>query len=293
MPIRTPGKATEHAFAAIRQFTNRNGFLATLLALLLTITLGWFGSALFNLLTKVSDWASLADVLCSRDNLTGLLLFPLMLGLTVLLARGAVSVRPVMRQFDAPAKVRGLILFLSPPGKGRAILEEEREGPGFDSKTGEFFRYLQGPNRSAWQMPLEAIHYHRERIEYVVVITSADRADGDPETDDRARGTWRDLDLFRDTVARLDCSPELLTVDRCAHGVDFENAALLVDAIEEAYQLLDGHGLSGRDVLIDITGGQKVATVAGAASALADGRLFQYVSTHDHRPRTYDVTYGD
>lgn len=50
-----------------------------------------------------------------------------------------------------------------------------------------------------------------------------------------------------------------------------------------------GHG--SRDILIDITSGKKVSTVAGAAVALAEDRQFQYVDTTDFRVRTYDITY--
>jgi len=61
--------------------------------------------------------------------------------------------------------------------------------------------------------------------------------------------------------------------------------------VEFAYDVLSSLKIPNYDVLVDITGGQKVPTVAGAAVALADGRHFQYVSTHDYQVRTYDVTY--
>ena len=44
-------------------------------------------------------------------------------------------------------------------------------------------------------------------------------------------------------------------------------------------------------MIVDITGGQKVTTVAGAVISIIEGRRFQYVSTHDYKVRTYDIAY--
>jgi hypothetical protein len=63
--------------------------------------------------------------------------------------------------------------------------------------------------------------------------------------------------------------------------------AELLDLIE------DSRGLRASDILIDVTGGQKPTSIAGAAVALAEGRCIQYVSTRDYRVRVYDVTYGE
>jgi hypothetical protein len=138
-------------------------------------------------------------------------------------------------------------------------------------------------------MPLTAIDYHRSRLEKLVVIASADVGAGD-QLDP---GSWRHLDLFKKAVTRLGLEPDslILLPQDFPRGVRFENAGDLVDAVDQAYTQLQGLGIRDREVLIDITGGQKICTVAGAAGALADNRLFQYVSTHDYSVHSYDVSY--
>jgi hypothetical protein len=58
-------------------------------------------------------------------------------------------------------------------------------------------------------------------------------------------------------------------------GVDFEDPKELVDAVEAAHDLLRARGIPSYDILIDVTGGQKPCTVAGAVVSLAEGRRFQ------------------
>jgi len=285
MSARPPSKATAHAFAALKQFSGRNSTQATLLFAALGITLGWFGTTLLDLLTA-SGWQAATTLLGELRSVISLLSFPLLLLLIRGLAMRASGRVPVkVRQYDSPTSVRGLILFLSPPGRDLALLEQDRDSSGHDSKLGYFLHYLKG----SWRMPLEAILYHRECLEKVVIIPSADSPGDPPNT----VGTYRHTQLFNDTLCRLrpDCSATMLTLPGIPRGVDFEDAEALVDAVEDAYQLLASNGIHGSDALIDITGGQKVGTVAGAAGALADDRQFQYVSTRDFRVHSYDVTY--
>jgi hypothetical protein len=74
-------------------------------------------------------------------------------------------------------------------------------------------------------------------------------------------------------------------------SVDFENAQALVDAVEQAFDWLHDQQINDYEIMVDITGGQKVPTVAGAAVALGEGRRFQYVSTRDYKVCAYDITY--
>lgn len=62
--------------------------------------------------------------------------------------------------------------------------------------------------------------------------------------------------------------------------------------MEDAYQYLKGTcGIKEDEILIDITGGQKVTTISGAIVALGAGRCFQYISTTDYSIKTYDIDY--
>lgn len=73
-------------------------------------------------------------------------------------------------------------------------------------------------------------------------------------------------------------------------GVNFEDAPILVEAIDGAYHELS-QIYAAKRILIDVTGGHKITTVAGAAVSLAEGRLFQYVSTLDKQVAIFNVTY--
>jgi hypothetical protein len=208
-------------------------------------------------------------------------------------------------QDDRPARVKGLVLFLSPPGQDTDLIQQI-----FDGKTASGINDKHFRERfvGAWRMPLEAIFYHLERLKEVVIIPSADltKADGS-----QVPGTFLKVEMFIRLVSTLiqlsnpkgdlrlrgfaQCIADSnLDEKPCAdfsRGVDFEKVAPLVEAVEFSYDILRSLGIPSYDVLVDITGGQKVPTVAGAAVALADGRHFQYVSTHDYQVRTYDVTY--
>jgi hypothetical protein len=64
-----------------------------------------------------------------------------------------------------------------------------------------------------------------------------------------------------------------------------------VNALDQAFDWLHNQHIKDYDTMVDITGGQEVPTVAGAAVALGEGRRFQYVSTRDYKVRTYDIMY--
>ena len=85
---------------------------------------------------------------------------------------------------------------------------------------------------------------------------------------------------------------EIIVGKGCDNGLDFEDVRELVEALDKIYQgLKEECGYKAQDILIDITGGQKVSTIAGAIVSLSEGRSFQYVSTKNYSISTYDVTY--
>ncbi len=184
-----------------------------------------------------------------------------------------------------PLPGRALILFLSSRGKDPVRVEGDIREAGTRAGFG----------RSSWRMPAEAIAYHHGHgwLRHVVVIPSCDT--------EKRPGTWREVDEFRATITPLlwdrAPAPEIVTLAELtgapgdAEGVHFELAGPLVDALHRCYGALAARNVRGRDVVVDITGGQKPATVAGAVIALNEGRRFQYVSMHDYRVRGYDLTY--
>ena len=73
--------------------------------------------------------------------------------------------------------------------------------------------------------------------------------------------------------------------------MDVGDLEALVQALDEIYQQLLLSGVRRDHVVIDITGGTKLVSAAGVAVALAEGRRFQVVDTHDHTVTVFDPTY--
>lgn len=193
-----------------------------------------------------------------------------------------------IEQTDTPQLCKALILFLSPPGADeqwlRQALKDEPAGEIRDEK-------LRQRIQKSWRMPIEAVAYHLDRLERIVVLPSGDSPGS-------ADGTFRYLGLFRDVVQWIIGTKKplqlasLRELNLPEEGVDFENAQALMDTLNKAFSWLYGQGLKDYEILVDVTGGPKVPTVAaGAAVALGEKRRFQYVSTRDYKVRTYDITY--
>lgn len=334
--MRPPRLQSEHALRMLRQVAGSNKPFIILLTLVLFLASGISGNALWGIVQRLLSAGSAADF-SWLAHLVGLLTLPAFLFVLWLWARSAnEQVHVTVHQDDQPPKVRALILFLSPPGRDKELIERIRtEDTGHQLANSTARALFQGP----WRMPLEAMAYHQERLRHVVVIPSRDS--------EKSRGTHHDLQSFRELTGRL-LAPDLKktfdvldlptllkraegdqakeysrhqhAVNRLpavlqhplqalrswwvgetaaltpqesdyAQGVDFEDAKQLVEAIELAHDLLRARDIAAYDILIDITGGQKPPTVAGAAVSLAEGRRFQYVSMHDYKVLTYDVTY--
>ncbi|ABM61418.1 hypothetical protein [Halorhodospira halophila] len=130
---------------------------------------------------------------------------------------------------------------------------------------------------SNWRMPLEAIRAHLPKLERVVVIYSSG-----------THGSCKQFPVFRQLVeSLLDGADRQVTVEgldthstEMAHGCDFEDVSAVWRAIESVWNGLiktRGLRLRERDVLVDITGGTKKASVAAALFTQAQGRRCQYV----------------
>lgn len=204
-----------------------------------------------------------------------------------------------------PRKVRALILFLSFPGNDEireryARLEGDLSAPGT----------LRALERAPWRMPLEAIRYHMPKLEHVVLIGSSGPG-----------GTRREVDAFRKLLDRLVPGHHLhvATVDelmptiprtpaRAAElghapaidargGFSFHDPETLFMVVEAVLaHLVGGERLAPEDILIDVTGGTALASVAGAAAAGGLFRRFEYVAfderTEHYEVRTMKPTFG-
>ncbi|HPX60857.1 MAG TPA: hypothetical protein PLN25_03690 [Deltaproteobacteria bacterium] len=173
--------------------------------------------------------------------------------------------RRVRVVIDTPPSVRKLILFLSAPKKEH--LEKLEQG----AITEEL---LDGTN---WKMPWLAVKHHDARLEKLYLLTSQ----GENGSHDCYKSFERIISALLPNVALEEATPL---------GINFEDVDTVYKVLDELYEKLDQtENLGPEDVILDITGGQKPNSIAGAMATLAEGRRFQYVSTVDERVRRYDL----
>lgn len=162
---------------------------------------------------------------------------------------------------QAPSKqTRHLVLFLS------------------DMQQKEIEEILQDPTtitkgRKKWEMPYLAVQYHRH-LESLYVITSD--------------STTKQFPLFRTFIRQAFPERTLSVEELTPGGIDFEDIASVFNGIEDFYHT---RGIHKNDVLVDVTGGQKTNSIAGAIATLSVDRKFQYISARTKGVNSYDVGY--
>jgi hypothetical protein len=75
-------------------------------------------------------------------------------------------------------------------------------------------------------------------------------------------------------------------------GINLLDPNQVLSAVEGAKRiLLEEESLRPEEIIIDITGGQKVTSGIAAASAFDDRVRCQYVDTNSYKVSAYDLTY--
>lgn len=125
-----------------------------------------------------------------------------------------------------------------------------------------------------WQQVLRALKPHADTLEHVYLIGSADDAAGE--------GSHRCMEHAK-TLVRL-YFPEggrLRGVHHPGEPVDFDDVRAMMAAMRRGIDVLtDDTGLRQEDVVIDVTGGLKPTSIAGAVMTLNGAVTFQYVHTN-------------
>ncbi|MCG5531165.1 hypothetical protein LRD18_09835 [Halorhodospira halochloris] len=205
------------------------------------------------------------------------------------------EIPPSMHATDEqnPKPRRVLILLLSPhTNDPRAVEEVLRDQLPVPLEPDTDLAPVNETLKS-WRMPLEALRTHLPRLERVVVIYSSGAGGSHKQFADFKRlveylleGANRSV-----TVEGLDSYSQEL-----AHGCDFEDVGAVWQAVESVWRgLIDRQGLrlQQHDVIVDITGGTKKASVAAALFTQAQGRRCQYVRIRDDGPNVsiIDIEY--
>lgn len=145
-----------------------------------------------------------------------------------------------------------------------------------------------------WHQILRAIKRHAEALDVLYLIGSADQVDG--KTGKITKGSHSQLEMLSDLLGRyfkkdpVFSGREIFVIRHNKEGVDFENVDALRHAARIGIEKFLEKGLVNRDIAIDITGGQKATSIAGAAITLEnDDIVFQYVQTSS----PFDVKFYD
>jgi len=174
-------------------------------------------------------------------------------------SNGRISVQTKIAQ---PGRV--LILILSNLGISNSmkITDWLSDPKVFETANYDEFISFLSANRMNWQMSFNAIKHHIIILERIFVITSDQ--------------SHKEYELFKKAVCNF--FPQV-TVDERGPK-DFEDANKIYETVEELFIEL-AKKYKDRDIVMDITGGQKVTSIAAANATLVSGRQFQYISTND------------
>jgi CRISPR-associated protein (Cas_Cas02710) len=170
---------------------------------------------------------------------------------------------------------RGLILFVSTPTRDLPLVFG-RHGPevggvilgasDVDKDTKALADTVDGSGRKQfwnWQQLLRAISPHKDKLDFLYLF-------GSVESQGQIRQAARLLKPYLRDRHTILLSPA---------GVDFEDLDAVMAGLKDAVSWLEARGLPRREILIDVTGGQKTASIAGALMSLNNRVNIQYVQT--------------
>lgn len=116
-----------------------------------------------------------------------------------------------------------------------------------------------------WQQLLRAVVPHRSRLQRITLI-------GSPAP----TGSFGQLELC---VAILQRYLPAVSVRAVSRPVDFEDFGALVECIRRLIAEERAEGVSEADIIVDVTGGFKTASIAAASVTMNRNVTFQYVQT--------------
>lgn len=236
----------------------------------------WLAIFYASLLFLISNWFpdGIADLLkgeCREGSYKVIVSVSILLFIGYKLQKALKYEGEIEVRCDSPSPNEVLAIFLSPlvrKFKSADVAEALQK----DSLLEKLFE------GSEWEMPMVAIRHHLPRLKFLYVFTSPGES-----------GTSMLMPLFKKTIERL--FPSLEVIELKMGGIDFEDVKEVFNAIKEFYKNVKQKGFTEEHTIVDITGGQKTNSIAGAIATLAKDRKFQYVSTKDKRVLSYDVGY--
>ncbi|NKN34651.1 hypothetical protein [Marichromatium bheemlicum] len=288
-----PSLKSARARQVLDQLLIGGGRESMLMVLALLIGLGWFTDSLFEWVADVGTWiegGAVEDWVPVHRVVAVCFFAAVVYRLRMLAEAARERFRPQVETIGAPPRARALILYLSNL-KAEVFDGLATASASFDGVE-SFRKYAEREDirRSMpWRMPIEAIAHHRTHLSRIVLICSQDEPDGPGSASQRP--------LFEQLVRR--CFPGHAFTIECAEGgaqgddpgVGFNDINALVRLTDIAFErLVEEARVAPADILIDITSGSKLCSVAGAVVALAEGRRVQYVNGQ-YQVQVQDVSY--
>jgi hypothetical protein len=124
---------------------------------------------------------------------------------------------------------------------------------------------------SSWQMPLEAIYFHKDRLEKCIVFTSK-------ESD-------RQYPKFEEVVRKIFDGSRFEMTNK---WVDMSTPTEIIEAYRTHYDALRKEGYPNSEIVFDITSGSKLVSIAGSFFALAEDRIIEYVDQDTYEVKMFN-----
>jgi len=249
-------------------------FIGILSALLTLVLSGVGGNAIYEVLTKiwVSEFESNRGIVA-----LGVVSALAVSFLVLFLNRRAFQGIRSLRQGPIKKPHPCLILFVSPPG--RAVFAEEPFSVAVDGikllNTLDYDIELLNGTRWPWQQMLRGLRPHRKNDTLINVYLI-----GSSKTE--LPGTF---DSLPNAVQMIKHYFPYATVECYEEPVHFEEFDAIVDVLSDVIRTLKSKGYKEKQIIVDVTGGQKITSIAGAVVTFNSGVTFQYVQTD----KPYDV----
>lgn len=197
---------------------------------------------------------------------------------------------PRVEQLSEVRSRRVLIAFLSPVG-GHDVerLEQSNGAVHFAFKannrnaseektTIETLRQLaeHDANLGPWQQLARGILPHLKDLQRVMLLPSSNASGGLPSSMECAE---KAVEVFTNLISNQIGAGRNITVETVLPAADFENFHEVMDQLERAIRRCASQ-FALSDMVIDVTGGQKTTSIAGALTTLDKRELdLQYVPT--------------
>jgi len=206
-------------------------------------------------------------------------------------------------------KVKGLVLFVSPPTRMPEINEKVcrfhavDSGNHFDVDTGSvnsaIASFRQNSPRHNWLQLLRALKdLNIDDIGHVWLVGSKPRriipnpAPGIRIEDEAGYGSRQFCELCEGFLRRFLREGSKFHPVPETEGVEFDDIDELGNVVGSSLEAAAKFGIKDDEIVVDVTGGTKIASIVGAVLTLNERTLIQYEPTHNGDSLIYDAKIG-